>query len=125
MKVKDLIQKLSKLDPDMDVLFAKSNWTSEISVGAELVNGYSVNHSQKSNPLGTRPPIFIDYEYAHSKCEDGKTYLNFKSKLIKPAIYLRSLEPDFQENYNKYQAKQAIKNQYIKYPQLEIFNDTI
>lgn len=99
MKVKDLIQELNKLDPNMEILFAKSNWASEISIGAELVSGYSVNHSQKSNPLGTRPPIFIDYEYAHRKCEDDKTFLNFKSKLIKPAIHLRSVEPDYYDKY--------------------------
>ena len=38
MKVKELIQELNKLDPEMDILFAKSDWTSKISIGAELVN---------------------------------------------------------------------------------------
>lgn len=124
MKVKDLIQELNKLDPNMDILFPKSNWASEISIGAELINGYSVNHSQKSNPLGTLSPVFINYEYAHRKCEDGKTFLNFKSKLIKPAIYLRSVEPDYRALYDKYQVKQAIKNKRQSI-QSEIFNDTI
>lgn len=117
MKVKELIQELNKLDPEMDILFAKSDWTSKISIGAELVNGYSVSHSQKSNPLGILPPVFVDYEYAHRICENSKTYLDFRSKFIKPAIYLRSVEPDFETAYDKYQNKQIAKNQ----TQTEIF----
>lgn len=91
MKVKDLIQELNKFDPNMEILFAKSNSASEISIGAELVSGYSVSHSQKFDPIGTCKPIFIDYEYANRKFEDGNTFLNFRSKLIKPTIYLRSV----------------------------------
>lgn len=114
MKVSELIQELNKLDPDMDILFAKSNWASEISVGAELVNGYAVEHSQKSNPIGTRPPIFLDHKVAHRICEDGKTYLNFKSRYVKPAIYLRSVEPDFDKAMAKYKNKQTRKNLDVK-----------
>lgn len=113
MKVKDLIQELSKLDPEMDILFAKSNWASDTSVDAEIVNGYSVGHSKKDNPLGTRPPIFVDHERAHRVCEDGRTFLSFKSRHIKPAIYLRSKEPDDRAAYNKYMQKQ-LKDQVVE-----------
>ncbi len=113
MKVKDLIRELSKLDPEQDILFAKSNWTSDISVDAELVNGYSVDHSKKDNPLGTRPPLFVDYGQAHRVCEDGKTFLSFRSRHIKPAVYLRSKEPDDRTAYNKYMQKQ-FKNQVVE-----------
>ena len=113
MKVKDLIRELSKLDPEQDILFAKSNWASDISVDAELVNGYSVSHSKNDNPLGTRPPLFVDYERAHRICEDGKTFLSFRSRHIKPAIYLRSKEPDDRAAYKKYLQKQ-VKNQSVE-----------
>lgn len=107
MKVKDLISELSKLDPEQDILFAKSNWASDISVDAELINGYSLSHSKKDIPFGIRSPSFIDHKRAHRICEDGKTFLSFKSRHVKPAIYLRSKEPDFQSAYNKYLHKQT------------------
>lgn len=113
MKVKDLIQELSKLDPETDILFAKSNWASDISVDAELVNGYSVGHPKKDNPFGTRPPLFVNHERAHRVCEDGKTFLSFKSRHIKPAIYLRSKEPDERTAINKYFQKEA-KSQVVE-----------
>lgn len=119
MKVKDLIRELSQLDPEMDVLFAKSSWATSISVDAELVNGYSVGYPKKDNPLGTRPPVFVDQKTAHRVCEDGKTFLSFKSRHIKPAFYLRSKEPDERVIINKYMQKQ-LKEQTVE--QMDMFD---
>lgn len=113
MKISELIQDLSKLDPNLDILFTKGNWSSELSIDSELVSGYSVGHADKHNVFGIRPPIFVDYKNAHKVCASGKTYLDFRSKHIRPAVYLRSIEPDFKAAYDKYQEKQ------IK--QLELF----
>lgn len=110
MKVKELIEELSRLDPEMNILITKGSWSSEVSVGAELVKGYSVNHSRKDNPFGTRSPIFVDYDRAHQICEDGRTFLDFRSPNIKPVVYLRSKEPDFREAYERYQRRQQRKD---------------
>lgn len=119
MKISELIQELSKLDPNLDILFTKGNWASDLSVGAELVSGYSVGHSKKNDPFGTRPPYFVNDKSANRVCEDGRTFLDFRSKHIKQAIYLRSVEPDDRAAFAEYQKRENDK----KSKQIELFSE--
>jgi len=103
--IKDLIKKLSELDPEAQILFHDKKPIGGVCVDVEIINGFAISHPKKHDLYNTKPPLFVEDKIAKRICEDGKTFLDFRSKHIKPAFYINPVEPDFRKAYDKYQLK--------------------
>lgn len=91
MKIKELIEVLSKLDQDKEIIL-RSHDSSVDSVGEEtgilhLLEGYFVTRDEGygEHVLGH----FVDVPTAHRVCDDGQVYLDLTSPHIFPCYYLR------------------------------------
>lgn len=105
MKVKDLIKQLSKLNPNLDLLFSESKPSNKLMIDVDLIQGFAVSWPKDQDVFGTRSPFFVASKEAYRMCEDGQTYLDFTSPDINPAIFLASREVDFLKACEDYKSR--------------------
>lgn len=94
MKVKELIEALSSMDPEIEVVLFKQgayDCPSFSTTRIKIVEGYLVRDEEDTVSFYTKARgngMFVDKQYASTVCEDGKTFLDLTSITIHPAVQL-------------------------------------
>lgn len=94
MLVKDLIEQLSKMDPETEVFLYKQGGMGcpgYSTTRIKVVQGYVVRDPENSGRLHTRAKgngLFVDTAWANQVMGDGKKFLDLTSPTIHPAIQI-------------------------------------
>lgn len=94
MLIKELIEALSKMDPETEVMLYKQGAYDSPSFSTTKIlikKGYAVRDPEESGSFYTKAKgngMFVDEDYANQVMDDGQKFLDLTSPTIHPVIQL-------------------------------------